>query len=282
MISEAELRRCAGEWSIDPMIVDLDYVLGCFLSQWYQDEIATQLLFKGGTCLKKCYFPDYRFSEDLDFTAKTYLSQKTLQELMSRTIQRVDDVFGIDIDTRQTRFEVVSDDYGFESYQVRLYYRGPLRWRGDPRAIRLDISRGEYIGLPEVGRKLIHPYGDRDRITGTKILCYDLAEMLAEKLRALGGQRRYAISRDLYDLHQIISSGLTSLQNVKPFISDKFAVKNIKLADLHPDQFIKRRDEFKRDWEQRLNHLLPLSDETSFDLVWETSVEAAHWLSGLK
>ncbi|CAN5145726.1 hypothetical protein BH20BAC1_BH20BAC1_03460 [soil metagenome] len=25
-------------------------------------------VFKGGTCLRKCYFPDYRFSEDLDFT----------------------------------------------------------------------------------------------------------------------------------------------------------------------------------------------------------------------
>ena len=25
-------------------------------------------MFKGGTALKKCYFPEYRFSEDLDFT----------------------------------------------------------------------------------------------------------------------------------------------------------------------------------------------------------------------
>jgi predicted nucleotidyltransferase component of viral defense system len=27
------------------------------------------LIFKGGTCLRKCYFPNYRFSEDLDFTS---------------------------------------------------------------------------------------------------------------------------------------------------------------------------------------------------------------------
>jgi predicted nucleotidyltransferase component of viral defense system len=25
-------------------------------------------VFKGGTCLKKCFFETYRFSEDLDFT----------------------------------------------------------------------------------------------------------------------------------------------------------------------------------------------------------------------
>jgi len=282
MISEAELRRRAGEWSVDPMIVDLDYVLGCFLSQWYQNVIAARLLFKGGTCLRKCYFSDYRFSEDLDFTAKTYLSQEALQELLSKTIQRVRDIFGIDMEIRQTLLEVVSDDYGFESYQVRLYYRGPLRWRGDPRVIRLDISRGEYIGLPAVERELIHPYGDQNIIKGFSIPCYDLAEMLAEKLRALGGQRRFAISRDLYDFHQIISSELTSLQIIKPFIFDKFAVKQLKISDLNPNQFIDRQDEFRRDWEQRLKHLLPLLDSTSFDLAWGTSLKAIHWLSRLE
>ena len=55
MISEAELRRRAGEWSTDPMLVDPDYVLGCFLSQWYQESYAARLRFKGGTCLRKCY-----------------------------------------------------------------------------------------------------------------------------------------------------------------------------------------------------------------------------------
>ena len=281
MISEAELRRRAGEWSVDPMIVDLDYVLGCFLSQLYQDQVATGLLFKGGTCLRKCYFPDYRFSEDLDFTAETYMSQETLQELLSHTIQRVGDNFGIDMEIRQPIIEVVSDDYGIESYQVRLYYRGPLRWRGDPRAIRLDISRGEYVGLPAAERELIHPYGDQNMVKG-EVLFYDLAEMLAEKLRALGGQRRFAISRDLYDLYRIITSGLTSLQKVKPFISNMFAVKQMKMTNFDPDLFIDRQDEFKKDWEQRLTHLLPVSDSTSFDLAWGTSLEAVQWLSDLK
>jgi predicted nucleotidyltransferase component of viral defense system len=31
-------------------------------------EVTQNFIFKGGTCLKKCYFEDYRFSEDLDFT----------------------------------------------------------------------------------------------------------------------------------------------------------------------------------------------------------------------
>lgn len=66
MISEAELRCYAARWRVDPMVVDLDYSLGLFVSALYRaNEIADQLCFKGGTCLRKCYFADYRFSRGL-------------------------------------------------------------------------------------------------------------------------------------------------------------------------------------------------------------------------
>ena len=59
MIPEAEVRRAAGRWGVDPMVVDLDYVLGCFLAAMYRQEAAAALLFKGATCLRKCYYPDF-------------------------------------------------------------------------------------------------------------------------------------------------------------------------------------------------------------------------------
>ena len=34
------------------------------------EELAENWVFKGGTCLKKCYFETYRFSEDLDFSLR--------------------------------------------------------------------------------------------------------------------------------------------------------------------------------------------------------------------
>ncbi len=33
-------------------------------------KLYEHLVFKGGTCLKKCYFGDYRFSQDLDFSVQ--------------------------------------------------------------------------------------------------------------------------------------------------------------------------------------------------------------------
>jgi predicted nucleotidyltransferase component of viral defense system len=273
VIAEAELRRLAAVWEVDPMIADLDYVLGCFLSQWYRNKTAQSLRFKGGTCLRKIYFGDYRFSEDLDFTAEERISIEELQALIERTTQQLQDVFGLNFSERPPRIEIVSDEYGRESYQARLYYRGPLRWRGDPRAIRLDISRDEYLGLPVEARDIIHPYSDQEFVTGVKIPCYSLAEMLSEKLRALSGQRRYAIARDIYDVHQLVERGSLDLYDVISILPGKFLVKGLNVKEINMDYVENRRDEFDRDWDRSLRYLLPTSEQTSFEEAWETLLE---------
>ena len=52
-------------------MVEKDYVLGWFLWAIGADPmLSTSWVFKGGTCLKKCYFETYSFSEDLDFTVR--------------------------------------------------------------------------------------------------------------------------------------------------------------------------------------------------------------------
>ena len=44
-----------------------------------QSPLRKRLLFKGGTALKKCYFADYRFSEDLDFTLSDEVPFETMR-----------------------------------------------------------------------------------------------------------------------------------------------------------------------------------------------------------
>lgn len=273
MIAEAEIRRLAATWLVDPMIADLDYVLGCFLSQWYRDRAAQSLRFKGGTCLRKTYFGNYRFSEDLDFTAEERISIDELRSLLERTIQQTQDVFGLNLSERPPRIEIINDEYGKESYQARLYYRGPLRWRGDPRAIRLDISHDEYLGQPAEARDIIHPYSDLDLVTGVTIRCYSLAEMLSEKLRALSGQRRFSIARDLYDVFQLVKRGSSDLAVVISILPRKFSVKGLDLKEIDLDNVEDRREEFERDWERNLRYLLPTSEEPSFEEAWDMFLE---------
>lgn len=69
MIDKREIIDAATAFSLNPHITEKDYILGWILWGIYgHDTLAESWIFKGGTCLKKCFFETYRFSEDLDFT----------------------------------------------------------------------------------------------------------------------------------------------------------------------------------------------------------------------
>jgi len=67
--------------------IERDYILSWILAGVAVNEkLQNKLIFKGGTALKKCYFGDYRFSEDLDFTAKEGIPREDrLEEEIIRT-----------------------------------------------------------------------------------------------------------------------------------------------------------------------------------------------------
>ena len=56
---------------IPEAVLERDYSLSWFLVGLSATSLREKLAFKGGTALKKYYFGDYRFSEDLDFTLTT-------------------------------------------------------------------------------------------------------------------------------------------------------------------------------------------------------------------
>lgn len=273
MIPEAETRRLAGLWAVDPMIVDLDYVLGCFLAALYRQHGAAVLRFKGATCLRKCYYADYRFSEDLDFTAEPRMSPEELRELLAGATRAAMDVWEIDFAVRPMRLDVVDDEYGKESYQARLYYRGPLRRGGDPRAIRLDVTTHEVLALPAARRSILHPYSDGDTLGDAHVPCYDLVETLAEKVRALAGQRQYAISRDLYDVAQLTQRTSVAPARVAAALPAKLEVKGLAVWQVDVGPLRQRRDEFRADWERNLIHLLPSDVTMDFGMAWDRAVE---------
>ncbi len=69
MITKRELALLRAEWILDQRVIEKDYVLGWLLAGIAQHEDLRQTwVFKGGTCLRKCYYETFRFSEDLDFT----------------------------------------------------------------------------------------------------------------------------------------------------------------------------------------------------------------------
>jgi len=70
MIKKSEINSISTALGIRTSTIDKDWVLGHFIDSIFSiQEFANSLIFKGETCLKKCRFSDYRFSEDLDFTS---------------------------------------------------------------------------------------------------------------------------------------------------------------------------------------------------------------------
>ena len=70
MIGRPDIVERVAEWQLTEEVIEKDYVLGWLLWGIGTDPVlGDQWVFKGGTCLKKCYIETYRFSEDLDFTA---------------------------------------------------------------------------------------------------------------------------------------------------------------------------------------------------------------------
>ncbi len=61
-----EQKRRQVSWDV----IEQDYVLSWVLFGIGAHEVLrNSLAFKGGTALKKCYFGEYRFSQDLDFSS---------------------------------------------------------------------------------------------------------------------------------------------------------------------------------------------------------------------
>ncbi|MEW6568085.1 MAG: nucleotidyl transferase AbiEii/AbiGii toxin family protein [Chloroflexota bacterium] len=258
------------------MIIELDYVLGCFLSRWFRHPVAGKMLFKGGTCLRKCYFPDYRFSEDVDITAEGELDARQVSEAIGRVAQEIENAVGVDMMAQPPRIETVDADPSSLYVEARLYFRGPLQRTGWPQGIRIDISTGERLVFAGVRRQLNHPYSDAAAIGAgeVRLPCYDLREALLEKLRGLSGQRRFAIARDLYHVNELLHRAGLRLDEVIPHVYAKFAVKGIELSPQVIDELMARRDEFENDWSRNLERLVSGDRRVAFGEAWGTAVRA--------
>lgn len=92
----------AAEWQLRPEIVEKDYVIGWLLTGISTNpETSSNWIFKGGTCLKKCYYETYRFSEDLDFSltpSALYTKQEIKNELLT-LVEHVSELSGITFPT---------------------------------------------------------------------------------------------------------------------------------------------------------------------------------------
>ena len=276
MIDRREILDIAHVLGLRPSIVEKDYVLGWVLAGIYQHQaLADTWVFKGGTCLKKCYFETYRFSEDLDFTlCETDKIDNNFLTLVFRDIgEWVYENTGIELPNELQEFKTFQNPRGTSSCQGKLSYRGPIAPRsGNLPRIKLDLTLDELLLLPPNERSINHEYTDAPT-EGITVRCYAYEEAFAEKVRALGDRAR---PRDLYDVislfrnPEVRPSPADLLELLKHKCAHRaLAVPNFETVETH-------KEDLGSSWEPMLGHQLQALPP--LDTFWKTLSEFFDWL----
>lgn len=277
MISRQELLDLAADFGLAANVVEKDYALGWVLAAIGEHATTRNTwLFKGGTCLKKCFFETYRFSEDLDFTLlePAHLDGAFLAALFNDIAKWVYDETGLVLPPDARKVEIFTNSRGGRSGEGRIGYRGPLARAGDPPRIKLDLTDHERVVLPAVRRAVHHPYSDM-RAAGMSVATYPFEELFAEKLRALAERLR---PRDLFDVVHIYRHRELDLDrhSVVQTLQEKCDFRGIAVPTLLSLRASSLIDELRAGWGQMLAHQLP--QLPSFDAFWEELPAALTWL----
>jgi len=190
MIKPGEIQNKAREVGVRDQQIEKDYVLSWILQGLAQHEqLSKAIVFKGGTALKKIYFEDYRFSEDLDFTLlNSDISNEQIFDWFAEVFEYIRDEANIPLETINNNEH---EDGGINFY---ISYVGPLGGAGAHKRVKVDISRTEKLEFEPVKKAAILAYTDQEE---HQLLCYSIEEVLVEKLRCTM-QRMEA--RDFYDI----------------------------------------------------------------------------------
>ncbi len=260
MITSHELLDKAREFGLTANIVEKD-----LFDQW---------VFKGGTCLKKCYFRKYRFSEDLDYTLRNYqhINEDFLTNTFKDISQWMHEESGIEIPENTIQFKMYQNKNKKNSIEGKMGYIGPLQRQGDPVRIKFDLTADELLVLPPVTRDVHHPYSD---MPDTKAICYGYQEIFAEKIRALSKRAR---PRDLYDVIHLYRSSPPELksQDVFNVLKKKCAYKKLPVPTMERMKNHRKYEELAISWENMLAH--QLSDLPPLNLYWQELPDLFSWL----
>lgn|GEM_PF-162425 len=275
MIRKKEIEQKAEAQNVPKSTIDKDWVLGHFLDAIYSvPECREKLIFKGGTCLRKCCFPNYRFSEDLDFTSidPTFvLDKKLLTQITDFVTSRteiplyIQEISELRFNDQLTGYKAIVKFWGAD-HSSNQAPPSTDRWST---SVKIEIILYEHMVFSFENREVFHPYTDGLSETPLFVPCYSLREVLAEKLRALI-QRSYTAPRDFYDIWYL-ANDQTSIDwnEIKSAFHEKMKFKNLEFEGTHQMLNETNDKRVKAAWQNSLGHQIPGGANPTYEEVKE-------------
>jgi predicted nucleotidyltransferase component of viral defense system len=242
MIKPGEIQQKANAVGVRDQQIEKDYILSWILFGISKHEhLSKTIVFKGGTVLKKVYFEDYRFSEDLDFTLlNTEISNEQIFACFKEVFEIIKDEANIPLD--------IIDNNEHEDGGINFYisYIGPLGGQGNNKKVKVDISRSEQLVFEPVMNDVFIDYSDLEE---HQLLCYPLEEVLVEKMRSVM-QRMQA--RDFYDIWYLLEEHKMDVDFYLSEFETKCKSKDLQYTDF-PKKLDERLPQYKGRWKSSMS-----------------------------
>ena len=241
----------AGGRRIPETTLELDYCLAWFLVGLSRSPVRDVLAFKGGTALKRCYFGDYRFSEDLDFSLVRETPLKTILAGLEKIYAEVKEASGMII-----RYSRKGRKSHLNSHSFYLAYEGPLPGT-TIKEVKVDITIDERFVLPLRKRPVLKGYEEyEDLPADATIQVYSMEEIMSEKVVALTDRARNE-PRDLYDVWYLTERENLDVSTLIPEIKGKLEFRGRRLEGFGAE-FTKKEARLKKLWQMRLANQMPI------------------------
>lgn len=227
------------------------------------EDFQNNLVLKGGTALKKNYFHEYRFSEDLDFSTRQLGKIENINTLIGLSVTKMQELllergpFRVEFEPYLLRLPHPNDQI---AYIIRVqfpYHREPLC------RLKVEISVDEPILTTPNMRPLLHGFPEP---IYAEIPVYSLLEITAEKLRALlqskeklnkRGWGATRVCRDYYDLYHLLEKNQINKPELIPLLKKKCELRNINYQTPHDFLSQELLNAARTEWLQQVAPFIP-------------------------
>jgi len=246
MIPLAEINKFAKKYNVSSDVIEKDYIISWILCCLTKCSLVNDFVFYGGTAIKRIYFSDHRYSEDIDLISENKWSiDNILNEL--KVLEAAKDEANISLNIKEPENENISRDRKI----IYVEYDGYPEITGPPKEIKIDFSLDRQIFGEIETQGILKTYSDLIDCSG-QLRVMTLNTILANKFGMLQDRARNE-PRDVYDIWFL-------LINRKKF---KFDLDKIRHALKRKYNTIPSRRDIERElnreslstnWHNRLSH----------------------------
>lgn len=236
MISYTQIQKISSQEGVPEEIIEKDYLIELLLYYLSKEKyLKERFIFRGGTALKKIYFKDYRFSEDLDFLIQFTEELKEIESKLNSILEKInsDYPFQLGIGKNSKRYRDRSQI--FITYNIVEEIRAIKEFK-------IDIIKDNLIPAFQ-DKKILFTYQDFQEDLFLKT--YDLESTASDKI----GRILDVINepRDIYDLWYLLKLDINT-KSIKKEFKDKYGY-DIIISNLLREI---SKGEYKQLWKIRL------------------------------